>query len=167
MDIKQNENYQALYKINDFIRKNNIDAINDVINNPTFDINLQDENGDSALHLAILYRNFQVIKLFVSKKANINIRDIDGKTPLMSHLERNADMLIVNFLLENGASLISRDKNGITPLMYAVISKNLEAVKKLVYMGANIDDNDYFKRNVKSYALKYSYKIFEFLEGIK
>jgi ankyrin repeat protein len=45
-------------------------------------INLQDKNGDTALHLAATNNNFNVVKQLIDYGADVFLKNNDGKTPL-------------------------------------------------------------------------------------
>ena len=46
------------------------------------DVNGFDQNGTTALHYAVMYKNYNLTKLLVSYKANPLIKDNRGVTPL-------------------------------------------------------------------------------------
>ncbi|ORX50365.1 ankyrin, partial [Piromyces finnis] len=60
--------------------------------------NLIDNNKFSALHLACLYNNFEIIPKIITEE-NVNIKNIDGNTPLMIAIKKN-HYNCVNKLLE-------------------------------------------------------------------
>ena len=95
----------------------------------------------NPLHLASLNGKTEVVKLFLVNDANIEAKDIAGRTPLhwasmYGHLE------IVKFLLEKGASIDAKNDYGSTPLHLASMKGHLEIVKLLLGEGANIDAKD-------------------------
>lgn len=100
------------------------------------DINVKDSNNETALILACIYGHFDIVKYLVEQEADINHSDIYGNTPLM-HASRSyqnddyrskcgyysgRDLLgrqhieIIQYLLEQGAHLNAKDKNGQTAL---------------------------------------------------
>ena len=46
------------------------------------DVNKQNNDGDTALHLALKSRNFEIIKLIMSKKPALDIKNKEGIIPL-------------------------------------------------------------------------------------
>jgi len=100
-----------------------------------FDVNTVDALGRSALHYAVKNNNIEAVKELLAKKANPNLKDTGGKTPLM--LETNKE--IVKELLEHGANPNSSDNHGFTPLMFAVAEGNpdKEIITMLLQAGAD------------------------------
>lgn len=78
-------------------------------------INFQDINGCSYLHVAVDNRMLNIVKELVNKKANINIKDKYGRTPLMIALSSyNGDRTIIDFLIEKGADVNAETENGVS-----------------------------------------------------
>ena len=62
-------------------------------------IELGDKNKFLPIHYAILFNNFKVLELLIEKKANINAKDGNGNTPLITAIKtKNRD--ITKFLLK-------------------------------------------------------------------
>lgn len=67
-------------------------------------INLQNLNLQTSLHLAVERQHLNIVKLLVNRKCNLNIQDKDGDTPLhcilrhhtLSQLRQLQDMQDVN-----------------------------------------------------------------------
>ena len=77
----------------------------------------------------------------VSKGANVNIANGDGRTALMRSAKRGYTE-IVRFLLDNGADTRARDKNNKTALMGAAKKGHTDICRMLIHAGANIDAHD-------------------------
>ncbi len=78
-------------------------------------INFQDKNGYSYLHMAAQRRMLNIVKELVKKKANIDIKDKYGRTPLMIAISAyNGDRTIIDFLIENGADIHAKAKSGVS-----------------------------------------------------
>ena len=45
-------------------------------------INIQDKDGDTPLHIAVFLCNYEIIKILLDNDANINIKDKYGQTPI-------------------------------------------------------------------------------------
>jgi hypothetical protein len=65
------------------------------------DPNVQDENGTTLLHQAVEARNLEIVKLLLVFKANPNLINKDGLTPL-DLAEKIGDMRIIDVLRRNG-----------------------------------------------------------------
>jgi len=83
----------------------------------------------------LLYQN--------SKKGKeiLNCTDEYGFTPLMG-AARNGHMETAKVLIELGADVEQRDRNGLTALFWAVISKNMGMVSLLVSNGAKVNTRE-------------------------
>ena len=86
-----------------------------------------------------------VVKLLVSKGADINAKSKDGRTPL--HLaiafDRSSGAVeMLRLLLARGADVNTRDKLGDTPLHTAASAGNTDIVEALVSGGANVNATD-------------------------
>jgi len=73
-------------------------ALEELLMNP----NLQDKQGQSALHYAVRGGNLLIVKLLLKNGANINLQDYEGTTPLYLATQGNF-VAIANLLLQNGA----------------------------------------------------------------
>jgi ankyrin repeat protein len=100
------------------------------------DPNTPDEQGQTALMLAIRNGHFDVAELFIKHvKIQPNITNAHDENALMlAGLVGNAAW--VQKLLALGASI---DKNGWTPLHYAATGPNAETVKIMLAYGARIN----------------------------
>ncbi len=116
-------------KLEPAIEAGNIDRIRSLMKKNPGIINARDINGCTLVHKAIKEgeRNEQeVVKLFISKGADVNTKDLDGQTPLHycakgtpyygSSIEMGA---LAELLIEKGADINARDNEGRTPLILA------------------------------------------------
>jgi ankyrin repeat protein len=84
------------------------------------------------------------IEKYLMKGADINAKDVFGRTPLMIASE-NGETDVVKFLLEEGADVNVKDDNENTALSYAVsksyymIHNNEEIINMLLKAGANVN----------------------------
>lgn len=77
-----------------------------------------------------------------------------GKRIALSSKEKRAIDLIIELLILHGASIRFKDANGVTALMLASRSGNLNTVKILIESDAKIDDVDKSSRTALMYAAK-------------
>lgn len=77
----------------------------------------------------------KLVERLLKKRANPNVVDIDGKTPL--HLRIGHNPLKVKLLLEHGADPNYVDSWGKSPLHIAVSARNVSMIELLMKHGAN------------------------------
>jgi ankyrin repeat protein len=147
-------------------------------------INLKYE-GLTALHAAIRGGNEEAAKKLIAQKADVNVTDPDGRTPLhdtvysknpatystnvsRSQLFRTDQKIgnieIAKVLLDHHANINARDRQGMTALHMAANENQIEIAKLLVSRGADkkIEANTGFKAGDIAY-LKERHRIFELL----
>ena len=106
-------------------------ALSMLQNSPSYNINdlkSIDEEGNTALMLAVKSGNLETVKLLVVK-STIDIQNKKNKTALMLAVE-NGDIEMVKLLLDK-ANTEAKDVDGNTALMLAVESGNVEIIKLL------------------------------------
>lgn len=116
------------------IGKLNIPSINlDNVSGNSVDFSVRDLE---ALQNAVASKNTESIKAFLLSPADLNEIKIDGEHPV-AHFIKD-DMAFAQELIKLGASADVIDKNGYTPLMYAVIRQDNNfldlLLKKKVYL---------------------------------
>jgi cytohesin len=88
------------------------------------DVNARRDGGFTPLHEACFSGTYAAVQFLISKGADVNAREQRGDTPLHiiagcsllhQHPEWGEPELIVLALLEHGAKLDARDKDGLTP----------------------------------------------------
>lgn len=98
---------------------------------PKVAIDAETEEGDTALHAAIVNGHDSIVKFLVKKNANVNLANSIGATPLHLAIEEN-NIELVKFLLSNGADPLATDKLGLTPFHTLIRGKkNIEILKEL------------------------------------
>lgn len=65
----------------DWAVEGNLEKIKELLNEGV-DINFQDEEGRSALHMACDREHLNIVEFLLQNNANINIQDNEGNTPL-------------------------------------------------------------------------------------
>ena len=112
------------------------------------DVNFQDHNLISALHLAEYHGKLEVAQTLLKHKADVNSRDYDGKTPLHIMSDRrpgiyNKDDILnhARLLLKYGADM-SRDNSNQTPLHVAMGGEWFTLARIFIEHGANVQAED-------------------------
>lgn len=126
------------------IAQNNMDLLQILIENGA---NVNNTNGDSwantPLQTASRLGLDNVVRILLSRNADINAVDMNGNTAL--HIAAlNSQLSVVKLLLEKNPNLDIQNKVGNTALHLAVISGNIDIVGELALKGANtrIRNND-------------------------
>lgn len=126
------------------IAQNNMDLLQILIENGA---NVNYTNGDSwadtPLKTASRLGLDNVVRILLSRNADINAVDMNGNTALHT-AALNSQLSVVKLLLEKNPNLDIQNKVGNTALHLAVISGNIDIVGELVLKGANtrIRNND-------------------------
>ena len=104
--------------------------------------------------------NLEMVKLLVSRGANVNAKNFMNYTPLHKAIfnftdpknnEKDCES-ILSLLLDKGANIDAQDKSGVTPLMGAV--QKITAVKMLLAKGANVNIQNANGETALMYAVK-------------
>lgn len=98
----------------------------------------------TPLHLAVKYDSLEIVRCFVSKGINLEVRTWEGFTPLqLAALETNdsrGSPRLVTFLAKHGAKVDATwGKNRSTALHLAIERNNKEMVDCLIRCGADIE----------------------------
>ena len=83
------------------IKNHNIQVANLILTSPILDLNYQDKDGNSYLHLAILYKEEEIVKSLIEKGISVFKQNKEGNTPLHLAYMKN-DKRIIRILEGNG-----------------------------------------------------------------
>ena len=133
IDVSRNVNNS----LHEAARDGNIDAV-EVLLKKDLDINIEDENGETALMLASQNGHHQIVELLLKEHANINQQNENEWTALMiaSH---NGHHQVVELLFKEHADINTQNKNGWTALMIASQNGDFQVVKLLLKEHADIN----------------------------
>ena len=102
-------------------------------------VNLGDQYGRTALHLASLSLNLEMASALLDKGAVVNAQDNDGETPL--HLAEN--VLMTELLLDKGkANPNIPNIDGICALHLAVQRRDIDSARALLRKNASVNNAD-------------------------
>ena len=93
----------------------------------------------------------EILKKLVGAGANVNFRDEDGRCAVMAAARENEESLI--FLLENGASLDSKDENGNNLADKAVLHGKRAIAERLIQMGVEPKRDTYYGITMADFEL--------------
>ncbi|MHC4464267.1 MAG: ankyrin repeat domain-containing protein [Planctomycetota bacterium] len=130
------------------------------------DIGAKDTDGDTPLHSAAGADHRDVAELLIANGADLNVKNNDGRTPLDVALsqrhndiakllvEAGADIPTIHMaafvgsldelrdFAETGTDIDTKDENGRTPLLRAVMGRHINAVRFLIECGAEVNIRD-------------------------
>ncbi|PAA62749.1 hypothetical protein BOX15_Mlig017318g2 [Macrostomum lignano] len=101
------------------------------------DVNLRNNQGENAVHMATQMRFFDMVKLLERKDCCLDQEDKTGKTPLMIACSNN-DSSIVDFLLSRNVLLEPCTKENRQAIHFACEAGGLEVLQKLVEKNVSI-----------------------------
>jgi len=112
-------------------------------------VNLQDANGNTAMHYAVSHGNFDIVSLLLdSKVIDINLQNKAGYTCIMlaslAKIQEDVHGHVLQRLFHMGDINVKATQHGQTALMLAVSQGRVETVRMLIEAGAdvNIQDED-------------------------
>lgn len=96
-------------------------------------------NYRNPLLYAVVHKNYDIASHLIKRKANINIQDISGDTPLMRAVRQSSsqsDIQFINYLIEQKANINLQDNLGSHALL---MTHNLLIIETLVENKADIN----------------------------
>ncbi|CAL8085284.1 unnamed protein product [Calicophoron daubneyi] len=117
-------------------RKDDVNAVGLLLNNPEVNVNHQAQHGFTPLHIAAHYGNVNVARPLIDRGADVNFQAKNNITPL--HIAAKWGRLeMVQLLLSHGALVDCRTRDGLTPLHCAARSGYADLCSLLIDASAN------------------------------
>ena len=120
--------------------KGNVDSVSSLIE-AGVDVNVQDENGITALMKASEGGHTELVEELIKAEADKNIQDLHGDTSLI-HAVEAGKLDCVEKLVKFGVNANRRGRHGETALLIAVISQFDDCVETLINFGVNVNIPD-------------------------
>ena len=169
-NIKTFENFNN-QDIFTYIENNDIQSVKDYINSG-YNLDSQNNSGDTPLILAASNNKMEIVKLLLNSGADINRQDNYGGAALIWAAFYNR-IEIVKLLLNAGADIDKQSNNGNTALIWSAFSNNKKIIELLLDYGAdefilnaqnksfydflNIENKEYFTQNYPTSVYKAIY----------
>ncbi len=118
-------------------REKNLDILNLLLATGKVDIDDGGKSGYTVLHWAVATSNVTAVDFLLSKRANPNVADQNGTTPLHVAAFCAIKTDVLGLILEKEVDINSREQNGDTPLSLAIRAKNVIGIKLLLEKGAD------------------------------
>ena len=108
--------------------------------------------GSAPLHLAIVNGNLNNVRVLLTHGADVDLKDGEGKTPLIKAIESSHEQLVKFLVYNNANPNLADTETGNTALMWAIQTNMISAVK--ILMGSSSDSISSFpvdvnRRNVR------------------
>ncbi len=108
------------------------------------DINQAVFGGATALHLAVVHGDIELVRYLINAEADINIHERKNGSTALHYAASSDKREIIKLLLNAGANVNAADNGGWTALHAAAAHDHVEIVKMLLnhHSGINIMDDD-------------------------
>ena len=119
--------------------------------NKTENLNVQDTNGETALHLAVRLQDIDLVKSLIEKGANTHSQNKEGMTPLhlalkillsKKNVRINTLRKITLLLIDKGKNLNIQDGNDDTPLHLAIQLNDSDIIEPLINKNEDLNVQD-------------------------
>ena len=166
--------FNALYPANEeteaqfflYIGSGNIEEVSNYIDDKKININAKLDDGMTPLILSIVYKQDEIAKMLIEKKADVNIKlslnengiYMKNFTPLIL----NEDKEVAQSLISAGADINIKltakypgqdiKLENATPLMWFILNDNTEIAELLIESGADINAKDKSGKTALYYA---------------
>lgn len=117
------------------------------------DLNITDSTKESLLHYTVRFNSIDFARLLLMHKANPNIKNANGDTPLMLACKMGKENFIKLFIKFN-ANIDEKNNFGETSLHMALLNGNIDIIKVLVNEKTNLSLLTDSNRSISHYAVK-------------
>jgi len=124
--------------------KGDLKKVKEIIDRDPNQINVQDAQGFTPLHLASGKGHIEIVEFLLNHGADIELEIFNGETPLMlaAQYARYGQYETIKTLLEHGAKVNHKDQHGRTALHDAAMYSGKEIMNLLISYGADVNARD-------------------------
>lgn len=137
------------------LKRKNSDIAELILTSPILDISYQDKDGNSYLHLAVINRLENIVRILINKGININMQNNDGNTAL-HFAYSTCDIKYISIIIENNGDLNIKNNEGLVPEQ--IKKDSFDEITDYNYINLNrsntqnnndgIIDDDYYKLKI-------------------
>ncbi|MDF1880542.1 ankyrin repeat domain-containing protein [Sulfurimonas sp. MAG313] len=102
------------------------------------DVNMQNSEGESALHYAARKGDIKIVRYLVEHGAKLDVKSVWKNTPLIDSITHENQEVSL-YLIEAGADIKIKNKWSVSPFLSAASFGNIEVIKSLHSKGADIE----------------------------
>ncbi|KAJ4008054.1 putative ankyrin-repeat protein [Fusarium irregulare] len=140
--LSQRKDDDGRYPIHWAASSNNLEIVQLLASQRSFDADIQDESGWSPLMISASVPDGEaVLRLIISKDADVNLKNSAGQTALHFVASKN-NLDIARVLIDNGASTRIRDRRGQYPLHRAAAIGSVPMVNILLKNKSPLNPTD-------------------------
>lgn len=143
---------QALYEEKEDIRR--CKAIIEIMLEHKAELNVQDNEGNTALMHAVILNRFPLVELLLQAGADFELTNKKEKTALIlakKYGYKLIELCIEQFIQKKRTWL---ENNKATELMYAAHMNNISKVRKLLMHGVNVNEQNTYGLSLLSFAVE-------------
>jgi len=118
-----------------------------IFKNSNIDINWQNNNKETFLHICSKAGFIESVKWLLSKKVNTEIQNLENETALFYALHSN-NLLLITLLVEYGANVNHLNIHHRSLIQEAIISSNNRLVNYLISNSKNLSNEDRYGNNL-------------------
>lgn len=134
----------------DASRAGNTELIKKLVHENPDIVNEANDSGFSPLILATYRNQFQTVNLLLELGADVNYLSQEGTA--LHAAAYKGQLEYAKLLIENGSDVNLLTEQKMSPLIYAVQSKNIELIQLLVNEGADVSVRDNYGKTAIDYA---------------
>ena len=124
--------------------KGDLKKVKEIIDRDPNQINVQDAQGFTPLHLASAKGHIEIVEFLLNHGADIELEIFNRDTPLLvaARYARYGQYETIKTLLEHGAKVNHKDKHGRAALHDAAMYSGKEVINLLISYGADVNARD-------------------------